>query len=432
MPTKKRRRNRTLKDYFTPIQKPVLVAAAKPSSAENCNNENHPLFQCPRDILYQRLFSLLTVEDLTHLSNTCRLATRYVDTYRGPLPYIIKEELLPPRMLFINFSNNPSRRRGVNDDLQFDVNRLRTVRFLLKTRRHRIVQITFNIGIFLWSEMDGFVSDFERDHQETWIEITVRRQLRSPSKSKTNNNTPFGVKPIRWSLLFENMVDYFGDVSEAAGYNLENDEVQPWMTVPHDDDKAEYWERINHGLGGHDNSQDLYQMRPISVEDNERACTEYFWVCAKRIASSPAHYGMPSLDYIIQRGLPRPLLRFLPPPYNITKTEPEKAPKDIALWMYRNAASTEERRQFFRRTKPKMDAHGQKSWAFQIHEIPWYKKWYPKPITVHPKHILQSVPVELVESSILPFLSESDRSNLSEVGLSTSTLLTPFAGPTFS
>jgi hypothetical protein len=33
----------------------------------------------------------------------------------------------------------------------------------------------------------------------------------------------------------------------------------------------------------------------ISVEDNERLCTQYFWVCANRIATSPPKFNLPSV-----------------------------------------------------------------------------------------------------------------------------------------
>lgn len=373
-PAKRRRRNRTLKDYFPPLLK------QKPDSIGSDENLHNALLVCPADILNRCIFPQLTVQDLTAFSATCHRASSLVDSFRGPLPHIVKEELLPVQMLFAYSV------WGSTFDI-YNVSRLQTVRFLLKTKSRRIVEVNFDLGILLWTEGSYFRNyiDHGSGQQRTWIETTMSRQLKHPRGSRT------------WKRVYESTVDYVS--GSAAEYNLDTDDFHPWMESP--------------DLGETDEMANEMQTLPSpAAEEYERQIVQCFLVCANRIARSPIRYNLPSLQYMIRNGLPLALHRYLPSQLAINWEYSPSPPRNVALWRFRKARSPKVRLQFLKPERTKQVAEGQHLLACEIHKIPWYRRWYPEPRVVRPKLLFQSLPPTLFRNHVLPFLSNGDLKNL--------------------
>jgi hypothetical protein len=401
---KKRRRSQTLNDYF-----PVRKSKATTKDSSLCTNDNNPLLGCATDILYKSIFAYLCVRDLTSLSATCHRSQSLVEEFRGGEgPYIIQQEMSPAHMVFINFQG-PT--HPFYEDDEFDVSRVRTFRFLMKSSSHRnsLFQVEINLGVLLWTEGWNYVEDhIPTFGQRTWVECTIMRQVKYRDGSR------------QWHPFFENIVDYVdeGDVQ----YNLENFGFKAWKEAKepapgenrfHHDDPSSLLLDAPDDKGNPSRSSTI----ALSVEENERSCAQCFWVCANRIASSPPSYNFPSLHYMIKKGLPRPLYRYLPASFSLDPIKANIGPSNVAVWKYRRASSREERQEFFRthETKKKRDVHGQLFKALLIHEIPWYTEWYPEPRIVNPKNVFSCISDELFAGFVLPYLSRSDVDNLASV-----------------
>jgi hypothetical protein len=81
------------------------------------------------ELLQKKIFSFLTVQDLTmSLAASCRWMASQIDHHRGPLPVVVREEVLPEKFVYASRSRTSAR-----------VYWSQTIRFLLKTSHHRIV-----------------------------------------------------------------------------------------------------------------------------------------------------------------------------------------------------------------------------------------------------------------------------------------------------
>jgi hypothetical protein len=372
-PQKKRRLQRTLLDYY-PIVKP-RVEASLPA------RDNWLFARLPREVLCKNIFSLLTVQDLTRFSWACRQSASLVDAYRGPLPYIVREELLPRKISFVNLEEAVPE----DDSDYFDVSRARTLRFLLQTQRHRVVQVEVKLGNTLWTEVANRA--YPSGPHSTWVEVKIYRQVKTASGH------------FHRIQLFENVVTY-NDDDGSKYYYLEGHHKSPEDQFRHEMKKKK---RV---VATDEEEED--DNLSLAVEGNHRSAVHYLWVCAKRIAASPSHFNLPNLDYLLEQALPPSLQQFLPCNYNIDPLQKFMGPSPEALWKHREAPCPIIRRQFLRNNGRQLrDQHGQLTKEYLIHEIPWYRDWYPKTVVLSARNLLQSLPPSLMQQHVLPFLGEA-------------------------
>ena len=165
---------------------------------------------------------------------------------------------------------------------------------------------------------------------------------------------------------------------------------------------------------GEDGDEGGYERLPplsIAGENSLRVCMSAIYKCAKRIAASPEHYNFPNLDYLLDQALPEVLHQYLPDRYQFDPIKKEIAPRLGALWKHRDAPSPQVRDSFFRNN---WDS-GFFSAARFIYEVPWYRDWYPKRVSLAPHNLLGSLPVALVSTSVAPYLCEADIAALKEI-----------------
>jgi hypothetical protein len=307
-----------------------------------------------------------------------------VDSHRGHVPYVVREELFPFMISYINQDRDipPSRCES------FHVHRVRTRRFLLKTRDHKTVQAEITFGIFLWDEDRH--DHMEAESRHTWIEIKMFRKI------KNCNGTYY------WRKLFENFHSDYD--APAAEYELEGYDDQPLDPALYHDDSDSECEDIHHIWESHE--------IPISVEHNLRQCTRYIYICFEFISRAPKYYNFPNIHFLIAKGLPAVLHKYLPEEFVLDTQQALIEPKADALWMYRVPPSPELRRRFLQASQNHRDHHGQLTKEFFIYEVPWYRDWYPKPVELDPKNLLPSLPVHIIGGSILPFLTHDDVASL--------------------
>ncbi|CAB9520139.1 expressed unknown protein [Seminavis robusta] len=408
-PLKKRRLNPqpTLLDYF-----PVVIG--HDDGNDTCGStirENWMFGFLPTEVLQKFIFPLMTVQDLTNLSQTCRQAASLVDTFRGPLPYIVREELLPRKLSYVNMEHHMGSPNDKDCDY-FDVSRSRTLRFLLKTRRHRVVQVQVKIGTTLWAEVlnESFPCG---PRYTTWVEVKIYRQVKESHKPNMTR-----------ILLFENAVSYNDD--EGAKYYY----MEGYQKTPQDQCAQEMMnsklssklvpDALCHGrttaVESINSSGGSKESLSMAVEGNHRDCANYIWKCANRIAASPTHYNLPNLDFLIEQALPPSLHCYLPNKYVIDDVQKYLGPLPEALWKHRKAPSPQARRLFLNGTgNRRRDQHGQLTKEYLIHDIPWYSEWYPRRAVLSPRNLLQSLPPKLAVSHIVPFLDKSDTAALRAV-----------------
>lgn len=386
---KKRRLNRsgTLLDYFKPAPK----ATTPPRVVDNWF-----WGRLPTEVLYKSVFKFLTVGDITNLGHSCHQLESLVDVYRGPLPHIVREQLLPHKINYVNLQTTSASPLA---DHYYEVSRARTVRFLLKTARHRVVQVEFKLGNLLWTELSNhLVLLANPDHKKCWVEVKIYRQTKNRG---TYDRTQ----------LFENVVSYH-DEEGSLCYYLEGYGKSP---------EEQYLEEQQYNNNSSNNplaTKQNLKMRPppdpvsLSIEANQKACVDYLYKCAQRIARSPTSFNLPNLDYLLDQALP-PSLRHLLAQHRLLPALAALPPRCQAQWKHRKAPSARIRRRFFSSTRNRRDQHGQLTREYFIHEIPWFRDWYPEEPILSPSNLLQSLPVPLVATGIVPFLD--DPSELEQV-----------------
>jgi len=547
---KKTKKQRTLLDYFPPVAS---------ESSEDANG-NHVLvgsssLSLQTEVLFQNVLKCLTVADITTFGQTSRASQRLVQQYRGPLPHIIREELQPYKLQYVNLvdptatpthdddddgwiseinvtgnnqdnaeqeqneneqqendrhgsprrqahrrffqpQSNQMRRQAQQQQQQrhqerhhyhqqqrseeeddeescasdcdsehpldyMEVSRCRTVRFLLKTQRHRVVEVHLKFGTLLWTEMVDVILGPERTHK-TWVEVKVYRQVKEGTQ-------------YRRIQLFENVVTYHDDLGSIQYYleGMESSHEQELAAAIKQVLLMEATARassateavampapgrtnnpslVTHGTGsrdshnsvevnnaqhpaatwlvrsvdqldfGSDTTTSLPLPPSLATESNQRDVVHYVYTCAQRIAQkSPSHYNFPNLQYTIHQALAPPLRQcYLPSHHygsavhdensNANHTVVDAAalavqgpPRAEALWLYRKPPCLVAKRNFFLDSKTPRDQHGQLTFEFPIDQVPWYQDWYPA-LQIHPRHALQSLPPSIVHDSILPFL----------------------------
>jgi hypothetical protein len=413
----------------------------------------------PTDILHNSIFQCLTVQDLTTLAATSHTAATSVDQFRGPRPYIVKEELWPTKMLMVNFSHRADR-------TLFDHHSLRTLRFLLATNHHGKVMVQFRIGNYLWSEGSAIWippatttrrptrrnnpnhPGEEEDEEDpapssTWVEVKIYQQQKKDHI--TNQSCDTTTTSGESSLLFETLI--YNPVGICTAYYLAGYKDNPWdiglaLKNPETFEQTRH-ERLAQTSNTNKNSP------PPSVVLDQKCCVEYFWTCAKRIAKSPSKYNLPSLEHLILKALPECLYQYLPPlackqqfgtetvtvDLLLRRASKNSNNTSIPLWKHRFPPTPEVRAEFLQPTRyaqgqtnnnhsnndtgeqqqdqdDPYDQYGQWAKECYIYDIPWYQDWYPKPVLVHPKYCWESMPPDIVGRSILPFLTLQDRSHL--------------------
>ena len=95
------------------------------------------IFLLPDAILNDAIFAFLSTNDLTTFSMTSRRAAAQVLSFRGELPYIVREEQFPTQMAYEHLCGN--------NGCCF-VDQVRQFRFLLQTERHGVVQVNVELG----------------------------------------------------------------------------------------------------------------------------------------------------------------------------------------------------------------------------------------------------------------------------------------------
>jgi hypothetical protein len=384
----KKRKRRTLDDFFSP-----LTAKKQEDYDKNDANRNNLLFSyIPRHVILRSIFPFLTVQDLTTLSFTCHFAASIVDCFRGPLPYIVREELLPYKIQFRNS------RYDTADD--YEVYQARRVRFLLKTKLHRVVQVNINISKYLWTEKESlrrWIASYVP--QGTNVSVQIFKQIKYSDGS------------IRRVSFFETKTerDEDGD-NEYDLENLEEYPLDPDGCLIGFDELKYYTEPIE------------YVVYPPSVTESLRCATKYIWPCFNRVAASPPKYNLPSLHHLIKHYLPTIQYQYLPSEFQLDDLKGKQGPKDFPLWKFREWPAVSARREFFGYDKnPRTRKHINENedvddWLIKeyfIHDIPWYREWYPKPVLLNPKNLLASLPAESVFVNwILPHLSQKDIASL--------------------
>lgn len=348
-------------------------------------SENEPasrftlLNELPLALVEQSLLTYLTVQDLRSLESTSHASAKLVDHYRGPLPYIFREQLLPHKMSYINF------RRGwrMPGD-PFDVHSAQTVRFLLRTERHGIVHLEFCLTEYLWTESEGIQRYYGLATEDrcVWVEVKIFRKKKDGTFERFYENTP----PPRHPNT--------GD--PCASYFLENYETNPSDTTMYFFRREEFRRKQR--------MLDTLEV-PARVEENQQSCVDYIWLCVKQLTSFPPKYNLPNLQYILISCLAKELYKFLPPHFQIDPND-AVGPAIFPRWKQRFPRSPLEWHTFIWAGNNQHDQYGQLKKDFYIYDIPWYSEWYPRPVILNPKDMLRTLPVDITRKSILPFLSE--------------------------
>lgn len=352
------------------------------------------LMELPSAILQHSIFPYLSTNDLTVFAGTSKKLDYLVDDYRRPLPYIYKQELLPRYMSFINF-----RRRGIFPFLQdpsrintFDVHSAQTIRFLLKTELHGIVQLDICLTEYIWTELNGTTCyrGLSEEDRCVWVEIKIFQKTQKNTWERMYESTPPQLHPNTGSV--------------CASHFLKGYENNPSDTVLFFYDRPEF-----------DRQQEIYDPKqvPENVQTNQKACTQYILACARRLEAFPAKYNFPNAQYTILSALPKEFYRFLPDNLELDAAK-AIGPKTFPKWKHRFPDTPSIWRNFLwtMGSVKEHDEYGQFKIDYEIHEIPWYQDWYPKPTILNPKHLLRSLPKTIMRENIVgPFLG----SNLHDV-----------------
>ena len=380
---KRRRLNKTLLDYYPKIVKPSPLRRVE---------DNWYFGRLPTEVLYKSVFKFLTVQDLTSLSHSCHQLQTMVGHFRGPLPHIIREELFPHKLNYVNLEDTSSPSAAVSSSSRsswssannyFEVSRARKMRFLLQTERHRVIQVEFKLGNLLWTEINHNLA-IEATPSQCWVEVKIYRQVKTPGG---------GFERIQ---LFENVVTYHDDEGSLC-YYLEGYDQTPEMQ----------YKQLKKKTPPTANTTSIAAAAlSLSTEANQRDCVQYLYQCARRIAQSPKQFNMPNLDYLLDQALPKSLHPYLKPYHTFDQTLKTVGPRPEAVWKHRRAESRSARRRFFQGHSTKRDQHGQLTREYNIYDIPWFRSWYPKPIVLYEKNLLQSLPPELVAFKVLPYLED--------------------------
>ena len=372
----KRRRVQQTLDSFVKRPSPKTPKNRQPQSF---------LAGLPDDLLRNKLLVFLHVQDMTTLSSSCHLMAMRVDQYRGPLPYIIRQELLPKRIIFYPLSDKNS----------VETYQSQSFRFLIKTKRHKVVQVKISLNNHLWNEQyKPYLTNFGRlssfyyswdvaFSERTDIEVTIAQMTKFKDGSYLR------------SKLFS-----LDSWNESYELNTVNNDLRSMLYPNEDSNFYDEW------------AEDWGQIFKLSsakhIEEDLRDSLQYYWMCAMR-AIQMAPKICPNINYFMlwKDEMDVPLLRCFPPEYLADKTKRQEDRELIARYRHRSPGSIQEWCSFM--NKLSNDTPNE----FDIHEVPWYRDWYPKPTHINEKNVLASLPSRIFVKSLLPHLSFGDLQALS-------------------
>ena len=350
------------------VKKPKLVSIQLNEQMDSL------LLSLPDDVLEPGIFSHLPIEGLTDLASTCKYLAMKIDQYRGPLPYIIRHEILTKKLVY------ESREGDDNDAVYFnmpfvEVSQSQSIRFLLKTKCRRVVQVNLNLENMLW--------------EETYVSRGTRLQYWN---NRVDSDTFIGVKVLRKTKYRDGSCKW----SKLLCSGDEN-----YLTTP-EGDEIDFWDEF----------MEVSALKK-HVEDDVRDCFYYYWMCAtKAIAIAPQL--CPTIQYFMSTG-PfdcNHLLQFVPEQYDV-QMNPQSFGERVALdrkvkglIRHRQPTSYIEWRSYAF-SEPNSDRM-----EYEIHDISWFQSWYPKPTQVFKSNVLASVQKNF-EDGLLPHLSFADLASLS-------------------
>jgi hypothetical protein len=369
--TGRRPKKRTLEDYFdTKAAKKVTCSLQTASD----------LLSLPEEILKKSVFPFLTVSNLTDFGETSQVACDLVDSFRGPLPYIVGEEVSPVYILVdVGGVGDRIGVVPVNRDYCHLIYQARKFRFRVKTRNHGEVFVIMTLRNYICSEnyyreeTRGFVLPDD----ETEVEATMMRDIKYKDGSSE----------------LKTFFEIFQDTSnDCPDYKLDGYE----QFIEPDDDCSDYEDEL---------------AMPLQMEQTFRDCLEYHCICAKRIASLPTIYRFPSMEYFV-KTLPDELHRFLPSSYSHYLSTGKQIVSQAfqCSWLYRPPDCPKEWEEFISEeeiVRRRLDGYGEVVLGFL--DFPWLRRRYPKkPLDVNPKKLLGSLPFDVLLRDILPHLEDQD------------------------
>jgi hypothetical protein len=144
---------------------------------------------------------------------------------------------------------------------------------------------------------------------------------------------------------------------------------------------------------------------PLVKEHDLRNSILYYWLCAVR-AHEIAPKICPNIHWMMGSDLPlkyEPLRSCWPDHFVLDFSKQYEDCKFHVPWRYRQPPSLEE-----------WLSYATESWSeYDIQDIPWYRDWYPAPVTLNPRNLLASLPPNIFTANLLPHLSFQDLKMLS-------------------
>lgn len=312
------------------------------------------------DELRRSTFSFLDANDLTVLSASCYRLAKDIHTSRGQMPYVIRQELLPKKIVYAH--------SYVHDE-EVDVAQSQTFRFLLRTRRHRVVEVRVRLSNDLWTDAYDHHENGEGGFSRTLIE-------------ETDDDARTEV----WADVYERVWDRDGVLRHVKLFESVSDSHFHLRTM---DDALESDPRLNDG--------DVPERLDDHVQDDLRDCVRYYLASVKAAISMVPNI-CPSLHYFMSDLPYQQLHRFWPEEYVMNRTEIRD--RRLHRWPYRRPPSYETWRRF-------TSSHARTE--YDIHDVPWYGDWYPKPsLPLKKNALLDSLPKRVFIRSLIPFLSIAD------------------------
>jgi hypothetical protein len=395
-----------LDDYFPVAKKDDCRRQRTTICAEEEGECTTAMSKCclsllPDDIIKTSVLSFLTMEDLVPMRMTCHWADQLIDShYRGDF-HIVRQFISPPKLTYEGAWKRNENVYIYDWEFTNDVHQIQTFSFLVKTRFGRILQLELRVGRWLWQEtameqVEQWTRSINGDDVSapSWVDFRVFRRIR------------------------------YNDGSHDAVLVFEVDDPQD--NIRHAIFSVETMGTGRSILDDHDNDDDHNKIS-IVAEQALRDSMEAYIVCAKHLIASEDHSSnnLPSFEFFLSR-LDARLWKYAPHGFTWEPQKVQDRPKPLAmLWKFRPPPSLKTYFNFFDVTHKDhgryKDSH-YKWRGYEIHEIPWYRPWYPKPIIIHPHNVLASLPLEDIYGPyIFPHLSNQDLYHL--------TVACPTVGP---
>ena len=371
-----RYRQRALDEFFCPLNKHVK------RNEELGANANNRFVNLPRDILEHWIIPCLGVSGLTNLAHMCRTAAFVVHRAWGPVPYVVRQEMSPLKLAH-DFDWEDYQKENDSPEINIAWS-VRRFHFLLNMQHHGIMQVEVRLRRQLWWEyLHGTDAAFPiQNSLDRWIETRVYRQVRM--KAPHGGSVTKRIKCFEtYGAAIQNDIGYWLEDFDRGGSDLDSCA----LFDPHDED--EY--------------TSIENMVP-AVEHKLRGALACIWVCCKRIASSPSGtYNFPSFEYLIMHGVPDKLFQCLPEDFKSKHTDKSgcRDRNPIREWKFRPPSLETEGFSFFNQTCLDYD-------GCEIHQIPWYRYWYPKPVVLNQSNLLASLPRDILEGVVLSYLPSED------------------------